>query len=90
MTYRIQLLAHAIANRKNLPIIPNKLKNKGDYEFWCSNSGLLTAKWKDTKEVLAMSLHNPANSSMSENIFQLKVLPGADATVAMQIRLKEN
>nr|CAH7714246.1 unnamed protein product [Callosobruchus chinensis]CAH7728066.1 unnamed protein product [Callosobruchus chinensis]CAH7746229.1 unnamed protein product [Callosobruchus chinensis] len=25
---------------------------------------------------------------MSENIFQLKVLPGADATVAMQIRLK--
>nr|CAH7714247.1 unnamed protein product [Callosobruchus chinensis] len=49
-----------IANRKNLPIMPNKLKNKGDYEFWCSNSGLLTAKWKDTKEVLAMSnCHQP-------------------------------
>nr|CAI5834566.1 unnamed protein product [Callosobruchus analis] len=45
----------SIANKKNLPTMPNKLLNKCDYEFWCSNSGLFTAKWRGTKEVLAMS-----------------------------------
>lgn len=55
-----------VSNRKNLPVMDTKLQHKGDYEFFCSNAGLLVSKWKDTKEVLVHSnCHYPTATTIS-------------------------
>ena len=51
-----------MSNRKNLPIMTTKLKNRGDVEFKCSTTGVVAAKWKDTKEVLLVSNCHDANT----------------------------
>ena len=50
-----------MSNRKNLPVMTSKLKNRGDVEFKCSTTGVVAAKWKDTKEVLLVSNCHDAN-----------------------------
>lgn len=49
-----------MANRKNLPTLEKGLKNRGDYKFHCTSSGILVSQWRDTKEVLTVSnCHGP-------------------------------
>ncbi|GLV33472.1 hypothetical protein CBL_20209, partial [Carabus blaptoides fortunei] len=51
-------LGTCMANRKNLPKINDKL-SRGESIFKCSSTGLMFAKWQDTKEVLMLSnCHN--------------------------------
>lgn len=49
-----------MANKKKLPELKKKLEKKGDYKFYCSNTGLLLSQWKDTKNVVVISnCHKP-------------------------------
>lgn len=36
-----------------------KLHARGDYEHYCSNTGLLVARWKNTMEVIVSNFHKP-------------------------------
>lgn len=44
-----------MSNRKNIPKLQGKLKERGESEMAVCDAGILAIKWKDTKDVLLMS-----------------------------------
>ena len=53
-----------MSNRKNLPNVQGKLK-RGESMFRSNETGLLLAKWQDTKEVLVLSnCHKPETTGI--------------------------
>lgn len=53
-----------IQNRKNLPTISDRLK-KGECKFCISETGIMVAKWQDSREVIVMSnCHSPTMSAV--------------------------
>lgn len=53
-TIKYPALGTVITNRKNVPVVKDKLK-RGECVFLCSSTGLLYSKWHDTKEVSIIS-----------------------------------
>ncbi|KAJ8929585.1 hypothetical protein NQ314_017692 [Rhamnusium bicolor] len=65
-TLNFAALGTCLSNRKNVPIMKEKLQ-RGQSIFRCTNSGLLCMKWQDTKEVILMSnCHNPDLTTVSK------------------------
>ena len=57
-------LGTCMSNRKNLPNVQGKLK-RGESMFRSNETGLLLAKWQDTKEVLVLSnCHKPETTGI--------------------------
>ncbi|XP_067138764.1 piggyBac transposable element-derived protein 4-like [Centruroides vittatus] len=58
-TINFPAIGTIMANRKNVPGMPDKLK-RGEFTFRCTDTRILCVKWQDTKEVLVMSnCHKP-------------------------------